>query len=267
VSAMAGFEDLRLTRRGAVVEVRLSRPRVRNAIDDALRDHLIAAFAAIAGDDAVRAVVLTGEGSAFCAGGDVSAMRERLAVPPGRLAIDGWRRIRHTERLATAVHDLDKVTIAAVNGPAAGFGMDLALCCDFILAADTAAFAMSYILRGLVPDGGGLYHLPRRVGLARAKELIFSGRRVEAAEALDLGIADRVVPAAELEEAAWAWAAELAKAPGPALALAKSILDRTFELSPRDVFALGAEAMALCYTSEEHQESVAEFLRASKSRR
>ncbi|TMC09726.1 MAG: hypothetical protein E6J41_10030 [Chloroflexi bacterium] len=75
------------------------------------------------------------------------------------------------------------------------------------------------------------------------------------------------MPAAELEEAAWAWAAELAKAPGPALALAKSILDRTFELSPRDVFALGAEAMALCYTSEEHQESVAEFLRASKSRR
>jgi enoyl-CoA hydratase/carnithine racemase len=255
-----------VTRRDAVVEVRLSRPRVRNAVDDALRDHLIAAFSAIADDATVRAVILTGEGSAFCAGGDVSAMKERLAVPPGRLAMESWRRIRHTERLSTVVHDLDKVTIAAVNGPAAGFGMDLALCCDFILAADSAAFAMSYVLRGLVPDGGGLYYLPRRVGLTRAKELIFSGRRVGAEEALALGIADRLVHAASLEETAWAWAAELAKGPGPALALSKAILNRTFELGPRDVFALSAEAMALCYTSEEHQESVAEFLRASKNK-
>lgn len=262
-----GFDDLKVTRREAVVEVRLARPQVRNAVNDELRDHLVATLTALAEDDTVRALILTGEGTAFCAGGDVSAMKERLATPPGRQAIKGWRRIRHTERLSTTLHDVDKITIAAVNGPAAGLGMDLALCCDFILAADTAVFAMSYIQRGLIPDGGGLYYLPRRVGLTRAKELIFSGRRVDAEEALDLGIADRVLPASALEEAAWAWAAELAQGAGPALALSKAILNRTFELTPRDVFALGAEAMAICYTTEEHQESVAEFLRSSKKRK
>jgi enoyl-CoA hydratase/carnithine racemase len=261
------LDDLQVTRRDAVVEVRLNRPAVRNAVNDALRDHLIATFAELADDDAVRVVILAGEGPAFCAGGDVSAMKERLAQPAGRLGMKGWRRIRHTERLSTAIHDLDKVTIAAVGGAAAGLGMDLALACDFILAADSAWFAMSYVLRGLIPDGGGLYYLPRRVGLARAKDLIYSGRRVAAAEALTLGIADRVVPAGELAEAAWAWAAEFAATAGPAVALSKAILNRSLELSARDVFALGAEAMAICYTTEEHQASVAEFLQSAKDRR
>jgi enoyl-CoA hydratase/carnithine racemase len=258
---------LRVTADGPVVELRLDRPERRNAIDDGLRDELIRALEALGSDETARVVILTGEGSAFCAGGDVSAMQARLATPPGQVAARGWRRLRHTERLATLLHDLDQVTIAAVNGPAAGFGMDLALACDFVLAADTAVFAMSYVLRGLVPDGGGLYHLPRRVGLARAKELIFSGRRVGAEEALALGIADRVVPAASLGEAARAWAGELAVGMPTAVALSKAILNRAFELSPRDVFALSAEAMALCYTSEEHQASVAEFLSSTKSRK
>jgi enoyl-CoA hydratase/carnithine racemase len=250
-----------------VVELRLDRPEVRNAVDDELRDLLTAALERLDADESVRAVILTGEGTAFSAGGDVSAMRRRLETPPGQVAQRGWRRIRQTERLAMALHDLGKVTIAAVNGPAAGFGMDLALACDFVLAADRAVFAMSYVLRGLVPDGGGLYHLPRRVGLARAKELIFSGRRVDAGEALALGIADRVVPAAELSEAAWAWARELAAGPATAIALSKAILNRSFELTPRDVFALSAEAMALCYTTEDHQQSVADFPASSKPRR
>jgi enoyl-CoA hydratase/carnithine racemase len=252
---------------GPVATLRLNRPHVRNAIDDALRDELIEAVGKLGADDAIRVVVITGQGSAFSAGGDISAMRERLKTAPGRVAADGWRRIRRTERLINTLHDCDKITIAAVNGPASGFGMDLALCCDFIVASETAFFAMSYVLRGLVPDGGGMYFLPRRVGLARAKDLIFTGRRVNAEEALSIGIVDRVVAAQELESATAAWATELAKSPATAVSLAKSIVNRTFELGAKDLFALSAEAMALCYTTAEHQDSVAEFLDASKPRR
>src|SRR5690242_20134760 len=103
-------------------------------------------------------------------------MRERLRRPAGEVAAAGLRRLRPSQRLILDLHELDKITIAAVNGPAAGYGMDLALACDFIIAAEPAFFAMSYIQRGLVPDGGGAYFLPRRVGLARAKELILTGR-------------------------------------------------------------------------------------------
>jgi enoyl-CoA hydratase/carnithine racemase len=251
---------------GTVATLRLNRPRVRNAIDDALREDLIAAIDGIGADDAIRVIVITGQGTAFCAGGDISVMRERLNTAPGRVASNGWKRIRSTERLINALHDCDKVTIAAVNGPASGFGMDLALCCDFVIASASAFFAMSYVLRGLVPDGGGMYFLPRRVGLARAKDLIFTGRRVDAAEALSIGIADRVVAGEELDSAAAAWAAELAKSPPTAVSLAKAIVNRTYELDAKDVFALSAEAMALCYTTDEHRDSVAEFLDASKSR-
>lgn len=251
---------LLVTHREGVTELRLNRPEVRNAVDDALRDALIDAVDSAAASAETRVLILTGEGSAFCAGGDVSGMRERLRRPPGQAALAGWRRLRHSERLMTSLHDLDKITIAAVNGPAAGFGMDLALACDFIVAADSAFFAMSYVLRGLVPDGGGMYFLPRRVGLARAKELTFSGRRVPAEEALRIGLADRVVPAGELDRAVADWAGELAKSPPTAVALAKSILNRSFELSARDAFALSAEATAICYTSDDHLKLVEEFL-------
>jgi len=120
---------------------------------------------------------------------------------------------------------------------------------------------MSYVLRGLIPDGGGLYFLPRRVGLPKAKELIYSGRRVQADEALRLGIADRVVPADQLLPSAVQWASELSVNAGPALALSKAIIDQTFELTAEQAFALGAQAQAICYTTEEHHEAVAAFLK------
>jgi enoyl-CoA hydratase/carnithine racemase len=162
------------------------------------------------------------------------------------------------------LHALPKPAIAAVNGPATGLGADLALCCDFVVASSGASFAWSYVLRGLIPDGGGLYLLPRRVGLARAKELIYSGRTVAADEAAALGIVDRLSAPDALLECARAWAAELGRSAGPALALSKSILDKTFELSAEEVFAQGSQAQAICYTTVEHQASIAAFLQRSK---
>jgi enoyl-CoA hydratase/carnithine racemase len=238
----------------------LNRPAVRNAIDEQTRAELQAILDRVANDASIRALVLTGNGSAFCAGGDISAMRQRLGASPGQLAAPGWLRQRRLHGMIGSLHSLEKPTVAAVNGAAAGLGMDLALCCDFIVASDQAFFTMSYVARGLIPDGGGLYFLPRRVGLPKAKELIFSARRVMADEALRIGLADRVVDAGALVGNAASWANELGHSAGVALALSKSILDQTFELTADQAFALGAQAQAICYTTDEHHAAVAAFL-------
>ena len=125
---------------------------------------------------------------------------------------------------------------------------------------------MSYIKRGLIPDGRGLYFLPRRTGLSKAKELIFSGRMVEADEALSLGIMDRKVAGVDLVSAAQAWAAELSQGSSTALALGKKIIDETFEHSAHQIFELGSQAQAICYTSSKNRESVAAFLAQSASK-
>jgi enoyl-CoA hydratase/carnithine racemase len=251
---------IELTIESSVATIALNRPQVRNAIDDEMRAAFNAAIERVANDDAVRALVLTGNGSAFCAGGDISAMQQRLAAPVGEIAFNGWRRQQRVHQSVAGLHGLGKPTIAAVNGAAAGLGADMALCCDFIIASEAASFAMSFIHRGLVPDGGGLYFLPRRVGLARAKELIFSGRRVAAAEALEIGLVDRLTSADKLLDDARAWAHELSRGSRIALALSKAILDKSFELSGEEVSALGREAQAICYTTTEHRESVEAFL-------
>ncbi|MGG5820242.1 enoyl-CoA hydratase/isomerase family protein [Falsiroseomonas sp. HW251] len=247
-----------------IATLRLNRPERRNPIDDATRGMMIEALETAAADPTVRALVVTGTGSAFCAGGDLRGMQQRLSAPPEEVAFNGWRRQGRTHRAVALLHNLPKPTIAAVNGAAAGLGCDVALACDFVMAAESAHFTMSFVARGLIPDGGGMYFLPRRVGLAHAKELVFSGRRVGAAEALAMGMIERVVPDADLTCSAAAWAKELSAGSQPALALAKSVLDRSLEMSFEDVLAEGAKAQAICYTTGEHRASVAAFLEKSK---
>lgn len=245
---------------GPVTTITLNRPKVRNAIDDTMRGELIEELDRLASDDSVRALVITGAGVAFCAGGDIRGMRDRMAAPAGSVAFRGWSRQQRTHRLMEALHGFPKLTIAAVNGAATGLGCDLALCCDFVLASRAASFAMTYVLRGLIPDGGGLYFLPRRVGLARAKELIFSGRTVAPEDALAMGMVDRIAAPEDLVSEATAWAAQLSSGSLPALALSKAILNQTFELTAEKVFALGSQAQAICYTTDEHRAAVDAFL-------
>jgi enoyl-CoA hydratase/carnithine racemase len=242
----------------------LNRPEVRNALDDSMRGMLIEALDEVAADKAIKALVLTGNGKAFCAGGDIRAMQQRAQAPAGELAYNGWARQQRTHQAVSKLHALPKPTIAAVNGASTGLGADLAMCCDFVIASSSASFAWNYVLRGLIPDGGGLYFLPRRVGLVRAKELIYSGRTVKADEALRLGIADRLSSPETLLADAQGWARELGQGAGAALALSKSILDKTFELSAEEVFAQGSQAQAICYTTAEHQAAVAAFLRKTQ---
>jgi enoyl-CoA hydratase/carnithine racemase len=250
-----------LTIEDGVAIVALNRPEVRNAINDAMRAEFIAALERIAAEEAVRAVVLTGQGRAFCSGGDISGMNERLKAPVDQVAFNGWRRQGQTHKCIALLHSLPKPVIAAVNGAAAGLGCDMALACDFIVASQHAAFTMSFVKRGLVSDGGGMYFLPRRVGLPRAKELIFTGRTVDAKEALAIGLADRVASAETLIADAAAWARDLGRGSRASIAFSKAILDRTFESTEEQVFALGREAQAVCYTTSEHRASVEAFLK------
>lgn len=244
----------------AVATITFNRPDKRNAMSDAMRGEFIAALERVAADAAIRALVITGAGKGFCAGGDVAGMERRMQAAPGEIGFNGWHRQQRVHYTQTLLYSMPKPVIAAVNGAASGLGADTALACDFIIGSEYASFAWSYIHRGIVPDGGGMYFLPRRVGLSRAKELIFSGRKVGAEEALRLGIVDRLGAAETLLAEAQNWAAELARGSKTALALSKAILNQSFELTAHQVFAMGSQAQGLCYTSTEHRESVMAFL-------
>lgn len=238
----------------------LNRPDARNAVNDELRESFSARLREVSADDSIKVVVLTGAGSAFCAGGDVKGMKNRLGAKPGRVAIDGWRRQLRTADLISDLRRTDQITIAAVNGPAMGLGLDLALACDFIVGAPEASFACSFVRRGLIPDGGSLYFLPRRIGLQPAKELIYSGRTVGAEEALQLRLIDRLARPDALLEVTYTFAEQFMQNSRPAISLMKSIVDRSFELALNEIAALGGEAQAICYTTDEHRESVEKFI-------
>jgi len=152
-----------------IATLTLNRPEKRNAMSDAMRSEFAEALDQVAADKAIRALVLTGAGKGFCAGGDISGMEKRMNAPTGEIAFNGWHRQQGVHRVQTLLHTLPKPVIAAVNGVASGLGADTALACDFIIASEWASFSWSYIHRGIIPDGGGMYFLPRRVGLSNAK--------------------------------------------------------------------------------------------------
>jgi enoyl-CoA hydratase/carnithine racemase len=247
----------------SIATITLNRPEKRNAMSDAMRTEFIHALEKVAADKGIKALVLTGAGKGFCAGGDISGMERRMNAPAGEVGFNGWHRQQRVHHTQALLHTMPKPVIAAVNGAASGLGADTALACDFIIASEWASFTWSYINRGIIPDGGGMYFLPRRVGLAKAKELIFTGRKVDIDDAVKLGIADRKTSGETLLADAQAWAAELGKGSSTALALTKTILNQSFELSSHDVFAQGSQAQGICYTSTEHRESVMAFLAKS----
>jgi enoyl-CoA hydratase/carnithine racemase len=257
----ASLIDLQVA--AGIATLTFNRPDKRNAMSDAMRSEFIEALERVSADTAIRALVLTGAGKAFCAGGDIAGMERRMQAPAGEIAFNGWHRQQRVHHTQALLHTCPKPTIAAVNGAASGLGADTALACDFVMVSESASFSWSYIHRGIVPDGGGMYFLPRRVGLPRAKELIFTGRQVDAGEALALGIADRKTSADTLLADAQAWAAALSRGSATALALGKGILDQSFELSAQQVFAQGSQAQGICYTSTAHRDSVMAFLARS----
>ncbi len=262
---MTDLIEVRIEDVDSVAIVTLNRPDKRNALDDGMREALLAELSALANDRRVRSIILTGNGKAFCAGGDIAAMQERAKAPAGELAFNGWSRQQRTHAVLDYLHQLPKPVIAAVNGAAAGLGADMALSCDFVVASEQASFTWSYVLRGLIPDGGGMYFLPRRVGLAQAKRLIFSGKTIDAATAQQIGVTDLVVAPSSLLDSARGLAREFAQGSASAIALTKTTMNRTFEMSPEAVFAQGSQAQAMCYTTAEHKQAIAAFLNKAKA--
>jgi len=203
-----------------VATLTLNRPAALNALNLALKAELAARIRELGARADVRAVVLTGAGRGFCSGGDIREM------DAGRSATETRARLAAIHReIIVPLAALEKPVIAAVNGPAVGAGLSLAMACDLIFASDQARFGMVFVLRGLVPDAGAAFRLARLVGLARAKELAFSGRTVEAAEAMAIGLVQRVMPADRLLLETQAYAAQLAQGATVAIGLTKRLLD------------------------------------------
>ncbi|MCX4762965.1 enoyl-CoA hydratase-related protein [Streptomyces sp. NBC_01275] len=254
-----------------VTHLTLDRPEALNALTPAQRDHLIRLLADASADPDVRAVVLTGTGRGFCAGADLrgsgNGKRDTGNRTSGdgdageRIAGDVARTLRlGAQRLIAAVLDCEKPVIAAVNGTAAGLGAHLALACDLVLAAESARFIEVFVRRGLVPDGGGAYLLPRLIGPHRAKELMFFGDALTAADAERLGLVNRVVPDGELDKTAREWAARLAAGPTRALALTKQLVNASLDHDRATAFTAEAAAQEINMTTADAREGVASFV-------
>src|SRR5580658_1162021 len=210
-----------LTVEGAVAKVVLNRPEKLNALNVEMRESLCEHFARLRYDDAVRVVVVTGAGRGFCSGADV----DRMAGQHHDLRGGRERMQRGGHTFIRALHSIEKPTIAAVRGPAVGIGWSIALACDLVVAAKSARFSQIFRRIGLAPDGGAIWFLTRRIGMARAKELVFSARFVEAPEALALGLVNHVVPDGELMAKTEELADDLATGPTFAFGLAKKLFN------------------------------------------
>jgi len=249
-------EHITVSHADGVAEIALNRPTVLNSFNRAMAAELQAALASAAADDAVRAVLLTGAGRAFCAGQDLAE-----AVPPDgapRPPIESIVRGSYNPTVR-AIRALPKPVVCAVNGVAAGAGANLALACDIVVAADDASFIQAFSKIGLVPDTGGTFFLPRLVGTARATALAMLGEKVTAAEAQAMGMIWRVVPAAALQDEARALARRLATQPTRGLALIKQAMNRSLEQGLDAQLELEADLQAQAAATEDFSEGVAAF--------
>lgn len=247
-----------------VAWITLDRPDVKNAISPDQRDRLVELFEQASADVGVRAVVLGHTGDAFCTGADLRARRAPAPRPddaPDRVPGEIAKLIRDgMQRLVAAILDCEKPVLGAVGGTAAGVGAHLAFACDLLLAADDVRFIEVFARRGLVPDGGGAYLLPRSIGLQRTKELMFFGDDLSATEAAQLGLVNRAVSRADLEATVAEWAARLAAAPTRALALTKALVNRSLDSDRATAFNEEAMAQEINMATRDGNEGVAAFV-------
>ena len=241
-----------------VATLTLNRPERLNALGDTLRDDLHDAITRSAADPDVRVMIVTGAGKGFCAGGDVKAMNEAKEGKRERPLIEKIAPGR--DRTLLAMRDAPQPIIAAINGAAAGAGMNLALGCDIRVASTAAKFSQAFVKRGLHPDWGGTYFLPRVVGMARAAEMIFTGEVIDAAEALRLGIVSRVVAPEELLPTVSELARKIAEGPPVAIRLAKHSLYANADRDLKSALEGETAAQNLCFETEDAREGIRAFI-------
>jgi 2-(1,2-epoxy-1,2-dihydrophenyl)acetyl-CoA isomerase len=243
-----------------VARLTLDRPDAKNALTVAMRDEIVARVQEARADRAVRALLITGAGDAFCAGMDLSASTMSKAADPDFETRSTAEALRvGVQRFIRELWELDKPTVAAVNGAAVGPGAHLALACDFVLVHDDTRFVWTFARWGLVVDAGGAYLLPRLVGLPRAKAMVMLGDGARGAEAVDLGLAYRCVPKDELAATADELAARLAAGPTRSLGLSKRLLNASFETSLDRSLDLEGAYQSLAATSPDLLEGMAAF--------
>lgn len=238
--------------------VTLDRPEKLNALTVAMREALGTAFESAARDPGVRAVLLQASGKAFCASGDVSKMGNFTAS-------SGRELLKLAHRMVRNLANIEKPVVAATRGAVAGIGWSMALACDAVIASDTARFTQVFRHVGLVPDGGAIYFLTQHLGLLRAKELVYSGRRIDAQEALLLGLVNRVVADDELDQVALDYVRELAEGPTFALGVAKKMFKMMYQPDLETLLDAEAWAQGLALMTEDHKEGVQAFFDKRKA--
>lgn len=252
---------LQIERDGGIVTVRMNHPETRNALTSPEQiQEFVDLCAQLRSDRTARVMVLTGNGSAFCAGGNVKDMRDRAGIFAG-----SPYELRNTyrdgiQRIPLALYELDIPIIAAVNGPAIGAGLDLACMCDIRLAASSALFAESFVRLGIVPGDGGAWLLPRIIGIPKASLMAFTGDAINAAKALEWGLVEQVCTHETLQAEAQALAQQIAANPGHALRLCKRLLREGQHMRLDSLLELSAAYQSLAHHTEDHQEAVAAFV-------
>jgi len=240
-----------------VARLLLNRPRALNALDEAMIEELRYALKTAAADSAVRVLILTGAGRAFCFGADVSEFR-KAQEQGGRAAMEAL--LSKAQEIIQVLYEMPKPTLAALNGFASGLGLDLALACDLRIATDRVKVSEAFVSMGLAPDGGGTFFLPRLIGSGKAAEMIFTGEPITSQEAEKIGLINRVVPALELEKTVQDLAQKLAKGPSLAMRLAKQALKKNLGMDLVEALRVEAEFQKICLQSADHREAVRSYL-------
>ena len=240
---------------GGIATLTLNRPHRKNAVPAGLWPELQRLFQEVSRSETDRVLVITGAGNAFCTGADIAELAPREHPLHAMIPVNA---------AALALHELTKPTIAKVNGDAVGAGMNLALGCDLVVAAQSARFSQIFVRRGLSLDFGGSWLLPRLVGMHRAKELALFGEILSAREAESIGLVNRVVPDAELDAFVEDWAVRLANGPPLALQMTKKLLSNAFAVGLSEALDAEAAAQSVNLVSEDVREGVAAFLEKRK---
>ena len=253
------YQTLTFEKEFGVAVLTLNRPEKLNAICPELVTDLLDVIDKIGKDEEIRAVLLTGAGRAFCAGGDLEALLSRTDNP-----IELMESSRQGTKIISEMRNMPKPWVAAVNGPAIGAGCNLALGCDIIIAGENASFSQAFVNLGLHPDTGGVYLLTRLVSTARTCELIFTGKTIDANEAERIGLINRVVPAEQLESIAKKMAIRLAKGPSKAIGLAKASIYQGVTMGMDAVLEAEVRAASLSIVTEDAKEGIQAVLEKRK---
>ena len=251
------MSDLIETIEDGVATLTFNRPERMNALSTPIMEGLLHGLPRLAGDPGVRVIVLTGAGRAFCAGGDVKSMAEGGEE---RSAAEATARLRSRMEVSRILHELPKPTIAMINGPAAGAGLAFALACDLRIAGASARLVTAFVKVGFSGDFGGSFFLTRLVGTAKAREVYFTGRPVDAQEALSLGLVNRVVPDDQLADTTMELARSLAQGPQIALSLMKRNLNCAESSGLAELLDLEAANQVLTGRTEDHREAAKAFV-------